>query len=455
MFDLIYTKRLRQDVEIWAEKGWIPPEGAAKILASTNASDGHSRLPMVLGGIGVLCIALALAAFVAANWDAVPRAVKLIGIAVGVLASHGLAAWASASERKGLADLATAFATLVFICGMALVGQIFHLPSDWAGGAFLVCLGALAAAWITGSKASLMLAAVAAISWQTGRAEVGAGFALESLIGLGFVAVILAHPVLHPNRLSRWAATCLLLVTYGRWLVDATAGNDTLPDAAMFAIACLGFAGLAAVMVQLGQISDLVVKWSGYLPQRTYGRWLMLQALQDVGIALLAIIVVSVLLLQSEYSAFAFAQAITEFPVLLTLCLAALACAIGLLLSFKTGKARAFFLAIALMIASIVVPLAVDNIILSSALSLAALIALSLLGTLYNNSFWTLCGYAGLAVAVLWLLDVTVGSLLGQSVFFLIAGLVLLALAYGVTRMMRRSSARKTAAKGTAQEARS
>ncbi|MEP3670344.1 MAG: DUF2157 domain-containing protein, partial [Roseibium sp.] len=63
----------------------------------------------------------------------------------------------------------------------------------------------------------------------------------------------------------------------------------------------------------------------------------------------------------------------------------------------------------------------------------------------------TLCGYAGLAAAVLWLLDVTVGSLLGQSVFFLIAGVVLLGLAFAVTRMLRR----RTPQQSTAQEARS
>ncbi|MEP3301460.1 MAG: DUF2157 domain-containing protein, partial [Roseibium sp.] len=182
MFDLIYKKRLRDDVETWVEKGWLTSDGAAHILASTATEDGRSKVPMMLGGIGVLCIALALAAFIAANWGAIPRNVKLIGIVFCVLGSHGLAAWSSASGRKGLADLATAFATLVFVGALALVGQIFHLPTNWPGGAFLVCLGALAAAWIAGSRTSLIVAAVAAISWQIGRSDIGAAPLLESLI---------------------------------------------------------------------------------------------------------------------------------------------------------------------------------------------------------------------------------------------------------------------------------
>ena len=87
---------------------------------------------------------------------------------------------------------------------------------------------------------------------------------------------------------------------------------------------------------------------------------------------------------------------------------------------------------------AVVLPIAMQNIILVSALILAALVGLSLIGTLYNNAFWTLCAYAGLTAVVLWLLEETIGSLLGQSVFFLIAGVILLGLAFVVTRVLRR-----------------
>jgi uncharacterized membrane protein len=143
MFDWAYKKRLKDDLDHWVAKGWVSSDGAAAILQDQDRDDGRSRLPMALAGIGMVCVALAVLAFVAANWGAIPKPVKLAGIALLVASSHALAAYAASRARKGIADLATGFATLVFVGGMALVGQIFHLPADWAGGAFLVCLGGL------------------------------------------------------------------------------------------------------------------------------------------------------------------------------------------------------------------------------------------------------------------------------------------------------------------------
>ncbi|WP_417672258.1 DUF2157 domain-containing protein, partial [Roseibium sp.] len=123
MLDYFYHKRLRQDLETWNAKGWVTTDGASRILATLEEGDGRSRIPMVLGGIGVVCIALAIAAFIAANWGGIPRMAKLIGIALCVGGAHMLAARAASTGRRGIADLATAFATLVFVGGMALVGQ--------------------------------------------------------------------------------------------------------------------------------------------------------------------------------------------------------------------------------------------------------------------------------------------------------------------------------------------
>lgn len=440
MLDVFYKRRLKHDLETWVERGWVGSAGAAHILEEISTGDGRSRLPMVLGGIGVVCIALALAAFIAANWGGIPKYVKLAGIVAMILAAHGLAAWASNTGRKGVADLATAFATLVFVGGMALVGQIFHLPADWVGGAFLVCLGALAAAWITGSRASLIVAAVAAISWQVGRHDYGVLTVQQNLVGLALLVAVFPHPVVYPNRLTRWAAMSLLLVTYGKWLMDTVDifrhGDDTYT-----AIVILAGAGLSACLIQLGQVADLAVKWSGDAPQKSHGRWLMLMSMQDVGFAILSAILALVLVMQSDLENARLLEAAMSPPAAAVLLLALVLCAIGLLLSFKTGKARSFFAGILVALVAVILPIAMQNIILVSALVLAALVGLSLIGTLYNNAFWTLCAYAGLTAVVLWLLDETIGSLLGQSVFFLIAGLLLLGMAYVVTRVLRRQRA--------------
>ncbi|MTI44468.1 DUF2157 domain-containing protein [Roseibium hamelinense] len=437
MFDTLYKRRLKQDLNDWVEKGLVSSQNAGQILTELEASDGRSRLPMVLAGIGIVCVALALAAFIAANWDGIPRMAKLTGIAVLVVGTHMLAAWAAKSGRKGVCDLATAFATLVFVGGMALVGQIFHLPSDWAGGSFLVCLGALAASWMTGSRASLLVAATAAILWQVGRSEIGEAAVSESLIGLALLVAIVLHPVAFPLRVSRWAATLLALTTYGRWLAD-TAETLGANDDLSLAMAALGFAGLAGLLIQTAAISDLFVKWSSDYPDRGHGRWLMLHSLQDTGFAILAALLVLTLVGSSELEDSRLAEAVMLAPVGAIILLSLVMTAAGFLLSFKTAKPRWLFGTALAGLVTVATPMLLPNIIVISGLSLGTLILMCMTGTIYNNAFWTLCGYGGLTAAFLWLLQVTIGSLLGQSLFFLVAGIVLLGMAFAATRFLRR-----------------
>ncbi|MHA7773776.1 DUF2157 domain-containing protein [Roseibium sp. M-1] len=439
MFDWVYKKRLRDDLEDWVAKGWVSSTGAAAILKEQERDDGRSRLPMALAGIGMVCVALALFAFIAANWGAIPKSLKLAGIALLIVASHGLAALAAAKGRRGLADLATGFATLVFVGGMSLVGQIFHLPSDWAGGAFLVCLGGLAAAWLTGSKASLAVAATAAITWQVMRSEIGAGSPVEALIGLVLLAAVFAHPIVHPARLSRWAAIALLWVTYGRWFGE-TADGITSSDDFLTAMFLAGAGGLAAIMLQLDAVADLIVKWSGNRPPRGHGSWLLARSMQDFGVMILSVLIVLALVLVPEIADEPMVRGLLPLPALLPFLFAVLLTATGLILSYRTAKSGALFAATGIAFVAILTPVVTVNILVLSAVCLAALIGLCALGTWYNNRFWMLCAYLGLTAVALWLLQVTIGSLLGQSLFFLVAGVVLLAMALWLARLLKRGA---------------
>ena len=85
-----------------------------------------------------------------------------------------LSSCAAAWQRRGhpaAADAAITFATLCFGAGIALVGQMYHLPSDWPAGAMLVAIGGLIAAALTGKSGPLVIAFVAMTSWSFGRFE--------------------------------------------------------------------------------------------------------------------------------------------------------------------------------------------------------------------------------------------------------------------------------------------
>jgi len=440
MFDWAYKKRLKDDLEVWVGKGWVSSEGATAILKEQDRDDGRSRLPMALAGIGMVCVALAVLAFIAANWDVIPKSVRLAGIAVLVAGSHWLAALAAAKGRKGISDLATGFATLVFVGGMALVGQLFHLPSDWTGGAFLVMLGGLAAAWLTGSRTSLVVAAIAAIVWQATLSDLRAPGLTENLISLAALMAVFIHAIVHPAGVSRWAAISLLWVTYGRWFGDTVDLIDASDDF-LAAMVLAGGGGLAALMLEIDPVADLFVKWSSARPARRHGHWLMARSLQDAGFLILCVLIVLALVLVPEISDDPSLNGLSPLPALLPLALAAILCAAGLLLSFKTAKSAALFVATGLALLAILMPVLSANVVILSAVSASALIGLCALGTWYNNRFWMLCAYLGLTAVALWLLQVTIGSLLGQSLFFLVAGVVLLAMALWLARLLRKGAA--------------
>ena len=66
-------------------------------------------------------------------------------------------------------DAAATFATLCFGAGVALVGQMYHLPGDWPAGAMLVAIGAVIAAVLTGKSGPLVIAFAAMTAWSFGR----------------------------------------------------------------------------------------------------------------------------------------------------------------------------------------------------------------------------------------------------------------------------------------------
>ena len=58
-------------------------------------------------------------------------------------------------DRPILADLCASVGAIIFGAGIALVGQMYHLGGDFAGGMLLWAIGALAAAALTGSRGAL------------------------------------------------------------------------------------------------------------------------------------------------------------------------------------------------------------------------------------------------------------------------------------------------------------
>jgi uncharacterized membrane protein len=166
MNETAYRKRLAADLPKWTNAKWLPADGAAAILASLGPERRSTfGLSAILGTLGAVLIGLGVLAFVAANWEAMPRLVRLGLIAAALLVAYA-AAWSF--DRRNLRVFAEAgllAAGLVFAAAIALVGQAYHMSGDFAGAVMLFEAGILGGALVTGSPTLTVLGVIGAGYW--------------------------------------------------------------------------------------------------------------------------------------------------------------------------------------------------------------------------------------------------------------------------------------------------
>lgn len=124
-----YRRRLERDLDGWIGAGLVPAQNRAAILASV----GEGRrldAATVLGVIGGIMAGVAVIAFVAANWSAIPRIGRFATILAAFLGAAGGAAWASARGREVAGHVLLSVAALVFAAAIGLTGQIFDIAGD-------------------------------------------------------------------------------------------------------------------------------------------------------------------------------------------------------------------------------------------------------------------------------------------------------------------------------------
>ena len=163
-----FVSRLREEVEAWQRDGTVTAEQARAILArypdyepGFEASRRRQGLVTGLSILGGILIGLGVITFYAANWDEIPRSVKLASLIIGVLLSYGAgyAIW----QRSGPTPYAVAFVLLgciVYGAGVHLIGQIYHVPVNDPNLSLFWFLGVAPLAYVTRSRPVMFLAIV-------------------------------------------------------------------------------------------------------------------------------------------------------------------------------------------------------------------------------------------------------------------------------------------------------
>ncbi len=231
---MAYRKRLERDLDRWISAGHVPADRRAVMLAMIEEPK-RLDAATALAWIGAVLLGVAVIAFIAANWDGLPRLARFIMV-LGLFASAVCAAaWTAHHNRPAASNALTTLAALFFAAAVGLVGQIFDIA------------GKPAHALIGSGVAATMLA-------LAGRST-GAGLAALLLIALGdaqtidnHMAITLGAGLLGALAAWSWRSAAL---AHGASLAIFIAGVWSIAqlhdgEAGWFLVAAAAAAGVAA-----------------------------------------------------------------------------------------------------------------------------------------------------------------------------------------------------------------
>lgn len=428
MLDSLYRRRLERDLDVWRDKGWVTREGATAILASLS-HDGRARTATVLGFLGAVLIALAAIAFVASNWEDFPRPLRMLVLVAGMAVSYGIAGLLARARHPHFADAAVFTGAALFGASIVLVAQSYHLSGDYPDALLLWGAGALLAAVMGFSRASLVLALVVFCLWSWYEVtDFGWIVHWPFLVALAAVAASATwwrwSAGLHLSVLAfiGWTGTSIVALAWSRdWSAAATV-------LLMFAIGITAFGAGRLVAVRGGPAGPAGRAIAGYGLTGLLGTLVVLQFLMfgiSTGVvrddiwplwAALGFSVAGAALLAASRAPGSLLDALVL--------LAAGAGTVGLVhLSGTVSPDSAGPLLIQMAIG--VVALAVAVWAISFGNRIASRTAANL-------------GLIAFAIEVLYMYWITFGTLLDTALFFLVGGVLLIGLAAILVRLQRR-----------------
>ena len=171
MWDRAYLNRLRKELPDWIEQGWVTPAGETAIIgeAEARAAQGIRVIPMALAVIGALTLGAGVILFFAANWDEMPKIVKLIVLFGSMWIAYAIAGVGLSRSARASGVIAHAMLLLgviLFGANIHLIAQIYHIDAHYPNGVLMWSLGALVLVWAVPSQPAAVAGLALATLWS-------------------------------------------------------------------------------------------------------------------------------------------------------------------------------------------------------------------------------------------------------------------------------------------------
>ncbi|MBX3447613.1 MAG: DUF2157 domain-containing protein [Parvibaculaceae bacterium] len=428
MWQRAYLRKLKSDIDLWIERGWVTPANAELILQSADSAPAQRRMPVILAILGAVLIGFAAMSFVAANWNEIPKLVKLVAIFGAMWAAWIAAIMLEKRNHPAFAQAAVLAGLALFGAGIMLIAQIYHIVTDDPGGVLAWAIASLAAALLLPSRPALALGILLTIVWSV------FAWQLDDSTPHWPFWILWAVSAFVALRLAWAPGFHLVLIAGFVWqAVNAEAISDGL--------------GIEPAWLLAFVTLEVLILWlAAMLGERRAPRF---ASAAEAYAMVIAFVLFWVLQLAPDANVFQDGVA-TGGLALCALAAAALAALMMLAISrgLLEGRHAAGIAAIA--IGALAYPfIAASNAALVPWLYAALFLVLAAwlvsYGTARESRFAVNLGFVAFGAELLWLYFETLGNLLDTALFFAVGGIFLIAGAFIMERMRRRLIARTDA----------
>ena len=138
-----YKDRVKADLDRWIGADLVSADKRDAILA-TLPDARRLDAATALAWVGGLLFGIAVIAFIAANWEALPKLARFVMILAAFLGLAAGGAWAAHAQRTMLSNILLMIAALVFAASIGLTGQIFDIAGDPRSASYGAAIAAFA-----------------------------------------------------------------------------------------------------------------------------------------------------------------------------------------------------------------------------------------------------------------------------------------------------------------------
>ncbi len=144
------SSRFGQELETWVTEGLITTDQAATLSRRYELDQEpawYKQSGNLLKATALLISAMGFFLLIGANWDHLPRAVRVLTGLLPLVAAYGFAIRCMWDDDQQKAELAMIFGTLAFGANIALQAQIFHISAYFPDGILWWIIGAMPVIW--------------------------------------------------------------------------------------------------------------------------------------------------------------------------------------------------------------------------------------------------------------------------------------------------------------------